>query len=194
MNKWEQAKHATEISPEIWTCYLMTLIIAIAVLFLHRYMKKKGFRYRDHMSATLICGFLCIMIIASYTPYHERMHEELGVRTGVLHFGSGRDLRPFFLDEDGRKEYLDFSLSKLQMDMKSFWNQEITVYYDTSNRGMLVYQVEYQGKMVISLEESNSFIWLASLGSISVVFMWTFGVVFMYFFMITSKGKNEGRT
>ena len=72
-----------------------------------------------------------------------------------------RYISPYFTKSDGERWPVDFSPCIYHTKIINFCEEEITVFYVLTTSGdRYVYQLEYQGKLICSLEDANSYIWI----------------------------------
>ena len=159
MSKWEQLQQAYAIKPGV--CIVIGLCFVL--LYMYKEIKKRGGRCKDYKLWSIFCGGVAMLILISFFAGMPQKVEpyQLHEASGVLHFSGGRSPRPYFDQSNGERWYMDFSPCKYHTNILDFWEQEIKVFYVTTASGERhVYQLEYQGKMICSREEANSYVWI----------------------------------
>lgn len=188
VSKWEQLQHACFMKPSILWMLCAVIVLCFIILYMHKQIRKRGGKYKDYRIWGEICGGVAILSFISFfssmpqqvAPY--QLHEA----SGILHYTSGRYISPYFDQPNGERWYIDFLPCGYHTKIIDFWEQEIKIFYVTTVSGekniyQHVYQLEYQGKTICSLEEANSYVWIWRLDESIKQLGWMalFGVIYL---------------
>lgn len=190
MSKWEQLQQAYFLKPSI--CILIGLCFIL--LYLHKQIKKRGGKYKDYKLWSVFCSGLAILFLISYFVGMPQQVEpyQLHEASGVLHYSGGRNPRPYFDQSNGERWYIDFRPCSYPINILDFWEQEIEVFYVNTSPGVRhVYQIEYQGKLICSLEEANSYVWVWRLYEFIYRLLWVAMSGLLYFITILDQEVGE---
>lgn len=194
VSKWEQLQHACFMNPGILRMLCAVITLCFIILYLHKRIQKRGGKYKDYRIWGVFCGGVTILSLISFFSSMPQQVEpyQLHEASGVLHFSSGRYISPYFTKSDGERWSVDFSPCIYHTKIINLWKKEITVFYVITKSGdRYVYQLEYQGKLICSLEDVNSYIWIWRLDEFIKQLGWIALLGVIYFLGIEQALREE---